>query len=208
MSAFAPLVFHDAYVPIEDYGLTGDGTTAALCGRDGTIAWLCVPRFDSPPLFCRLLDRDKGGGFTVAPTKVIEARQYYEEDTAILVTELHSITGLLQIRDALTFQSGADLTEETRTARGELIRAVRVLHGRVSLQIEVEPKGGAEAAIRSGGLQLHWAEQPNLKLWCGSTRRLQGLRSRLDSRRASRCICPFAGERPTTIISLLHRRRS
>jgi alpha,alpha-trehalase len=179
-SVLTPLVFHDGYLPIEDYGLIGDGSTAALCGRDGTIAWLCIPRFDSPPLFCRLLDQEKGGGLTVAPTKIVGARQFYEPNTAILITELRSPTGLLQIRDALTFQAGADLTEDTRTARGELIREVRVLHGHVSVRIEVEPRGGADAALRSGGLQVHWAEEPTLKLWLGCTRQLRGLRNRLE----------------------------
>src|SRR5690242_17394488 len=69
-------------------GLIGDGTTAALVGLDGGVAWLCVPRFDSEPLFCSLLDHGRGGHFTVAPDDVVEARQRHEPDTAVLVTEL------------------------------------------------------------------------------------------------------------------------
>ena len=52
-----PLIRTGGYLPIEDHGLIGDGATAALIGRDGGIAWLCAPRFDSPPLFCSILDQ-------------------------------------------------------------------------------------------------------------------------------------------------------
>lgn len=58
----------DGYLPIEDYGLIGDGATGALVGRDGSIDWLCVPRFDGQPLFCGLLDSRRGGSFRVAPS--------------------------------------------------------------------------------------------------------------------------------------------
>ena len=59
--SFRPLVDRDGYLRHEDLGLIGDGTTAALVGRDGTMPWLCVPRFDSEPVFCALLDRTRGG---------------------------------------------------------------------------------------------------------------------------------------------------
>lgn len=83
MADFQPLRYVDGYLPLEDYALIGDGSTAALVGRDGTIGWLCVPRFDSPPLFCALLDASRGGVFRVAPEGTVEARQYYLEDTAV-----------------------------------------------------------------------------------------------------------------------------
>jgi hypothetical protein len=54
----APL---EAYLPIEDHGLIGDGRSCPLVGRDGGISFMCVPRFDTPPLFCSLLDRHRGG---------------------------------------------------------------------------------------------------------------------------------------------------
>jgi len=64
----------DGYLPIEDHGLIGDGTTAALVGRDGTITWLWVPRFDSPPIFCALLDTARGGAFEVTHADLVVNR--------------------------------------------------------------------------------------------------------------------------------------
>jgi GH15 family glucan-1,4-alpha-glucosidase len=71
---FRPLAYHAGYLPIEDFSLIGDGATCALVGCDGSIRWMCVPRFDSEPLFCSLLDHTRGGHFTIAPEDVIEAR--------------------------------------------------------------------------------------------------------------------------------------
>src|SRR5262245_26938989 len=95
------------YPRLEDMGLIGDGTTAALVGLDGSIPWLCLPRFDSEPLLCGLLDAGSGGAFTVAPEEVLEARQRYEPDTAVLVTELRSPTGVLAVTDALALRPSA-----------------------------------------------------------------------------------------------------
>src|SRR3569833_108732 len=78
---FRPVRLHGGYLPLEDLGLLGDGATAALVGLDGSIPWMCVPRFDSEPLFCGLLDQAHGGRFTMAPEDPAEARQRYAPDT-------------------------------------------------------------------------------------------------------------------------------
>jgi alpha,alpha-trehalase len=136
MVTFAPIHRLDGYLPLEGYGLIGDGTTAALVGRDGALAWLCLPRFDSPPLFCSLLDAVRGGDFTVVPDDLVESRQFYEPDSGVLVTDMRGKSGLLRLTDALTLRSGADLIEDTPAGRGELPRSVRVLDGCVRLRIE------------------------------------------------------------------------
>jgi alpha,alpha-trehalase len=110
--SFRPLRVRDGYPLLEDLGLIGDGATVALVGLDGSIHWLCLPRFDSEPVFCGLLDRERGGHFTITPDELTEARQRYEPDTGVLVTELRSPTGLVRLTDALALRSGADLTDD------------------------------------------------------------------------------------------------
>jgi GH15 family glucan-1,4-alpha-glucosidase len=124
--SFRPVRVRDGYPLLEDLGLIGDGATAALVGRDGSICWLCLPRFDSEPVFCGLLDRDRGGHFTISPDELAEARQRYEPDTGVLITELRSPTGLVRLTDALALRSGADLTDDVPGGRGELVRSAVV----------------------------------------------------------------------------------
>ena len=57
-----------AYQPIDNYGLIGDMHTVALVAVNGSIDWMCIPRFDSPSLFCAILDEQKGGFFQIAPS--------------------------------------------------------------------------------------------------------------------------------------------
>ncbi len=174
MPDFAPLTYLDGYLPIEDHGLIGDLSSAALVGRDGSISWLCLPKFDSPPVFCGLLDHEQGGSFTVAPENLTGARQYYVENSGVLVTEMQSDSGTVRVTDAMTLRSGADLTEGTPAERSELLRCVKVLSGNVRLSVNVKPKGGAEVHGRSGGLRFILHEQPDLPLHLLSSRPLSG----------------------------------
>ncbi len=110
MNPFRPSSAAVGYPPLEDLGLIGDGATAALVARDGSIPWLCITRFDSPPLLCGLLDAERGGRFVVAPEGLVESPQRYEADTAVLVTELRSEQGRIALTDLLTLEAGADLS--------------------------------------------------------------------------------------------------
>jgi pentatricopeptide repeat protein len=165
----------DGYLPIGAHGLIGDGTTAALVGRDGGVSWLCVPRFDSPPLFCGLLDARRGGVFRLVPEDLVESRQYYETDTGVLVTEMRGRSCLLRVRDALTLKGGANLAEDAGASREELLRQVTVLDGNASLRVEVAPRGETRVEPAAGGWRLTCADRPELGLRLSSSMPLPAL---------------------------------
>lgn len=178
-SAFKPIRRMEGYLPIEDYGLIGDGITAALVGRDGTISWMCLPLFDSHPLFCALLDTKKGGAFTVAPDALQESRQYYQPDTGVLTTEMRHPRGLLRLTDALTFHSGADLTEDAAAGRSELLRMGEVLDGDVMLNLRLEPYGGAETELCGERLRVKWLLRPEMTICLFASFPLSGCRTQV-----------------------------
>jgi GH15 family glucan-1,4-alpha-glucosidase len=167
----------DGYLLIEDHGLIGDGATAALVGRDGTVAWLCAPRFDSPPIFCGLLDHARGGAFRIEPDGLREAAQWYEPDSPILVTEMRCTEGTLRVTDCCPVIAGADLTEDISVTRRELLRSVTVTKGTVRMTVEIAPRGGAEAEPRVGGVRIRCQARPDLCLHLSSTVPLAGLRT-------------------------------
>ena len=75
------------YLPIQDYAIIGDLHTVALIGKNGSIDWCCIPRFDSPSVFGALLDANKGGYFRIAPpdTPGMGRKQLYLPETNILI---------------------------------------------------------------------------------------------------------------------------
>lgn len=145
--AWTPLRRIDGYLPLEDHGLVGDGSTAALVARDGAVAWLCAPRFDSPPLLCPLLDSRRGGRFEIALDGLVSGRQAYERDTGVLVTELRSAEAHVRVTDAMTFVAGAHLNDEREAARGELARRIEVLRGPARLTVTFAPRSTATTGV-------------------------------------------------------------
>lgn len=180
MEDFLPLQRIDGYLPIEHHGLIGDGTTAALVGRDGSIPWLCIPRFDSSALFCGILDSERGGAFTISPEGITGSRQYYVPDSGVLVTEMKSPSGTVRVTDALTLRAGADLSEDAPAGRGELVRQVEVLRGKVRLNAGIVSRGGAETRMTGNGLLLKSLDHrfPDVHLY--STLPLRGLKTTLQ----------------------------
>jgi alpha,alpha-trehalase len=179
-NGFRPIERRDGYLPIEDYGLIGDGSTAGLVGRDGSLGWLCLPRFDSPPLFASILDRHRGGAFTLQPEGLAASRQYYVEDSGVLVTEMRTAEAMVRLTDTLTLRHDADLCEDLSAARGELLRRIEVLGGAVRLKVLIQPRGEVTAERADGAKLLRLRSRPELPLRLSASRELEALSSVIE----------------------------
>jgi len=88
--------------PIEDYAVIGDCHTAALVARDGSIDWLCFPRFDSGACFAALLGSEENGRWLLSPTnKIHSVRRRYREDTLVLETDYETEDGAVTLIDCM-----------------------------------------------------------------------------------------------------------
>ncbi len=121
-----------AYLPIEDHGIIGDLHTAALVGTDGTIDWLCLPRFDAPSVFASILDDEKGGHFKLRPLNRARSQQLYLPDTNVLLTRFLCPDGVAEMTDFMPIEK---LGEE----RHQLIRDIHVIRGQLSIEVECRP---------------------------------------------------------------------
>jgi GH15 family glucan-1,4-alpha-glucosidase len=125
----------EGYPPIAEHGLIGDLHTAALVTTDGTIDWLCCPRFDGPSVFGSLLDQDGGGHFRIAAEGDSVVRQLYLPDTAILITRFMTADGVGEVIDFM-------LVDEPHRAsdRHRLVRVVRCVRGQLRFELECAPR--------------------------------------------------------------------
>jgi GH15 family glucan-1,4-alpha-glucosidase len=121
-----------SYLPIEDHGIIGNLYTAAVVGKEGTIDWLCLPAFDSPSVFCSILDDEKGGHFALRPVGYTRSQQLYLPDTNVLLTRFFSLEGLAETLDFMPIM--------TRPGeRHRLVRNVRVIRGEMDFIVECLP---------------------------------------------------------------------
>jgi GH15 family glucan-1,4-alpha-glucosidase len=121
---------------INDYALVGDGRSAALVSKDGSIDWLCWPRFDSPPIFAALLDPD-GGRWRIAPTCPAHVTRSYIEDTNVLETRFVTADGTVVLTDLMSVERERD---KGLWPDHELLRHVVCARGEVELEVIVDPR--------------------------------------------------------------------
>jgi len=121
------------YKPIESYGIIGDLHTVALVGVDGSIDFMCFPGFDSPSIFCAILDDLKGGHYKIAP-KIEGAikKQMYMPDSNILLTRFLGAEGICEISDFMVIEG----EREAHT----LVRRAKAIRGTIQFQFECHPR--------------------------------------------------------------------
>ncbi|KAI0896949.1 glycoside hydrolase family 15 protein [Annulohypoxylon nitens] len=142
------------YLPIENYGMIGNMRTCALVSMDGSIDFMCWPDFDSPSVFCRLLDKNKGGFFSIAPPDPASCttKQQYLPSSAILQTRYINEEGVVDVVDffprpkeatVLSTKNKHSAYRETKSAYEELkkwlVRRVECIRGQMSLDVDVFP---------------------------------------------------------------------
>ncbi|KAL5482311.1 hypothetical protein ACEPAI_8905 [Sanghuangporus weigelae] len=124
------------YTSIADHALIGNLRTAALVSIEGSIESYCVPSFDSPSIFARILDKDKGGHFCITPTTRFTTKQAYMPSSNVLQTKFLSDQGIVTVTDFLPRQSDP---EAKKSPLFWLIRRVEVIRGAMPMRMECCP---------------------------------------------------------------------
>ena len=143
-------------LPIEDYALIGDRHTVALVGRNGSIDWLCLPRFDSPACFAGLLGTDDHGHWQFEPVEDYSSARRYVDDSTVLETTFTTATGVVQLVDLMpTGDERADVVRRIRGIEGTVAMrhhwVVRLDYGQIRPWVTRHKVGKDEVIVAVGG---------------------------------------------------------
>jgi GH15 family glucan-1,4-alpha-glucosidase len=144
---------------IENHAIVGDLNTVALVALDGTIDFMCFPRFDSPSIFASLLDEERGGMFSIKPSlNGAKHKQLYLPDSNILLTRFLSADGVVEISDFMPVEEAGvshNLVRRVKCVRGEseirMMCAPRFNYGRSTHKAGREAGAGTEIIFTSEG---------------------------------------------------------
>ncbi|MCL5783080.1 MAG: glycoside hydrolase family 15 protein [Candidatus Thermoplasmatota archaeon] len=142
----------NGYLKISNHGMIANNRTAALVGLNGTIDWACLPNFNSAPVFDSILDRNKGGYFSVRPHEAedLEVIQYYKEFTNVLITEfLRDTKIILRITDFIP------VSDYPTISFPEIHRLVETLSEDVAVEV------GFKATLNYGRDPVHLEARKN-----------------------------------------------
>jgi GH15 family glucan-1,4-alpha-glucosidase len=136
--------------PIEGYAVIGDCRTAALVGDDGSIDWLCMPRFDSASIFAALLGDEEQGHWKLRPADdAATTSREYATDTFTLITRWVTADGEVEVTDLLSQTGPGDLTDVVTGSdrRSDVIRRVRGIRGNVTIRQELRVRFDYAASL-------------------------------------------------------------
>jgi GH15 family glucan-1,4-alpha-glucosidase len=126
-------------LPIGEYALLSDCRSAALVSRDGSVDWLCTPRFDGPSVFCRLLDPD-GGHFAIRPAGEFQVSRRYVDQTLVLATTFTTSGGTAVLTDALAIGRNERGHHLGAHSPGALLRSLACTRGEIELEVSYAPR--------------------------------------------------------------------
>jgi GH15 family glucan-1,4-alpha-glucosidase len=129
----------DDFRPIADYGLLADCNAAALVSRDGSVDWLCLPRYDSAAIMARILDPG-AGHWSIRPAGAFATKRRYLPGTLVIETTFTTDSGTVRLLDAMAFAPGQRGHDLGFDSPHELLRAVEGVSGEVELRLELAPR--------------------------------------------------------------------
>jgi alpha,alpha-trehalase len=134
--------------PRADCALHSDRHSAALVSRDGSIGWLCLPPFDSPSIFGRLLG-DEAGHWSIRATVTVQVTRRFLDRTMVLKTTFRTPAGTVSVIDALVMDEGNRGHVLGKDAPNPLLRRATRIEGEVEFYLEVRPAPGIRALLSS-----------------------------------------------------------
>ena len=188
-----------SYLPIENFGVIGNMRSVALVGNNGSIDFLCYPNVDSPTIFARLLDDERGGCFQIQPTfKHRNVRQLYLPDTNILLTRFLADEAVAEITDYMPIS-------ESEEQPNEIIRTVTVVRGSADFTLSCQPRfnyarSEHRTQLTDGAAIFDPVDTscPPMALYsqAGLERDAEGVRAQFNLRTGQRMTFVFGGVRP------------